>query len=110
MSRKRFEEFDPKTVAAIQELEALILAQYPGTTFEITGDPDDEDIILLWATADVDDPDEVGDLVLDRMLEIQLNDGIPVYLVPISTPERNLAQLKANPRPRRLHPIHLSIG
>jgi len=42
----------------------------------------------ITATIDVDDPDEVVDLVIDRMLELQLDDGIPVYLIPIHTPER----------------------
>ncbi len=31
---------------------------------------------------------EVVDLVIDRMLELQLAHGIPVYLIPIRTPER----------------------
>jgi hypothetical protein len=37
---------------------------------------------------DVDDPDEVLDLVTDRLLELQLDEGIPIFVVPVHTPER----------------------
>jgi len=40
------------------------------------------------ATVDVDDPDEVVDLVIDRMLALQIDVGLSVHLIPIRTPER----------------------
>jgi hypothetical protein len=49
---------------------------------------DDPETTHIVATVDLDDPDEAVDLVIDRMLELQLDGGIPVYVLPIRTPER----------------------
>lgn len=100
MSREQLEGLDPHVVDALQELEGIVTRRYPGTTFEVARAADEPESILLWATVDVDDPDEVIDLVLDRMLEMQIDDGLPVHLVPIRTSERILAELRAESRPR----------
>ncbi|MGH2353292.1 MAG: hypothetical protein ACRDI2_22870 [Chloroflexota bacterium] len=36
----------------------------------------------------MDDTTEVIDLIVDRMLELQIDEGLPVYVIPIHTPER----------------------
>jgi hypothetical protein len=42
---------------------------------------DDPDITHLWAAVDdVDDPDEVVDLVIERALDLIVEEGIPVYV------------------------------
>ena len=89
---------DAKLSRAIEELKGLVCEHFPGTTFAVGSAPDEPESILLWATVDVDDPDEVSDLVLERMLEMQLDEHIPTYLVPIQTPERILASMEAQPR------------
>ena len=100
MKEERLQRLNPKILGAIEELEGIVRDRYPDTTFEVARAADEPESILIWATVDVDDPDEVADPVLDRMLELQIDDGIPVHLVPIRTPERVLASREAEPRRR----------
>ena len=76
---------DARRKEAITELTRLIRQHYPTATFDVSPDPDDPDITLLWATVDVDDPDQVLDLVMERALQLQVDEGVPVYVVPIRT-------------------------
>jgi hypothetical protein len=81
---------DPRIQTAIVELQDLIIARFPSTTFEI-GEDDDPDGVYVRAVVDVDDTDEVTELFIDRMIDIQVDDGLPVYVVPVRTPERQAA-------------------
>lgn len=84
---------DRRIQAAIAELEALIRSQYTTVAFAIGEGSDDPDGVYLTATVDVDDPDEVMDLIVDRLLEIEIDEGLPIYVVPVRTPERIAAML-----------------
>lgn len=86
---------------AISELQETILQQYPATTFEIGRDPDEPGSINMFAIVDVDDPDVVGDLVIDRVLELTVEEGIPVHVVPVRTPERIAAGRRARRKGQR---------
>jgi hypothetical protein len=79
---------DPRVNRALNELSDIVRSAHPEATFEVASAADDADIVQLFARVDVDDPDEVADLVMDRMLEMQLEEGLPVYLIPLRTPER----------------------
>src|SRR5579871_615628 len=68
---------------AIRELEELIARRYPLATFEV-GQGDDPAGTYLIATVDLDDPDDVMDLVIDRLLELQIDQSLPVYVLPLS--------------------------
>lgn len=101
--RFHIEKLDERTRQAIQELQRTITKHYPSTTFEVVPAPDDPDSIHILATADVDDPDEVGDLVLDRVVSLIADEGIYVHVIPLRTPERIQAALEAErlrPGPR----------
>jgi hypothetical protein len=82
------DDLDERTRKAIQELRQTIAARYPTTTFELARAADDPRSIHLLAVADVDDLDEVGDLVVDRVVAFQVNEGIPLHVIPLRTPER----------------------
>jgi hypothetical protein len=86
---------DERTRQAIAELQGEIRRRYPTASFEVSRPPDDPDGIHLTAVVDVDDPDEVGDLVIDRVVELQAEEGIPIHVIPIRTPERVQASLQA---------------
>lgn len=73
---------------AVAELEGLIRTRYPSTEFRIRQGVDDPETTYLVATVDVDDPDEVLDLVLDRLIQLQVDEGLPISVLPIHTPER----------------------
>jgi hypothetical protein len=94
MTGERLDELAPSVADAVKEIEGLVRQRYPSATFQVARAADEPESILLWTTVDVDDPDEVGDLVLDRLLEMQIDEGIPLHLVPIRTPERVLAELR----------------
>lgn len=55
--------------------------RYPRATFEVK---DGEDSIgtYVWASVDVEDTDQVMDIVVDRLLELQVDEGTQVYFVP----------------------------
>jgi hypothetical protein len=73
---------------AVEELQQLIEAHYPGTTFEIEQGADDPNVTNIIAIVDLDDPDEVMDMVIERLLTLQVEEALPIQVVPIRTPER----------------------
>jgi len=58
---------------------------------------------------DVDDPDEVLDTVIERVVQFQIDEQLPIHVVPIRTPERVSAYLeqqrRAGRRTRRSTPL-----
>jgi len=86
---------------AVDELQSTILGKYPAAHFELSRSPDDPRMIHLDTTVDLDDAGEVLDLVLDRLVELQVEQGIPIHVIPIRTPERVAASLQAGPARRR---------
>ena len=87
--------------AAVAELQATIHQRYPTAVFELTRSPEDPSSLHLIAIVDVDDPDEVGDLVLDRIIDLNVNQGIPLHLIPVRTPERIDAEKESRLLDRR---------
>jgi hypothetical protein len=88
MSNEYERSLDPRRQQAVTELQRLILRRYPTASFEIEPSEEDPQVTHLTTTVDSDDPDEVADLVMERMLTLQLEEQIPVYVIPIRTPER----------------------
>ena len=86
-------DLDKRMQHAVAELQGTIADRYPGARFSLSH-PDDEPASLeLTAVVDVDDPDDVLDLVVDRVVQFQVDDGLPIHVVPIRTPERVAAYL-----------------
>ncbi len=83
-----------RTQSAINELKAMIRRRYPPAAFAVTRG-EDPDGIYLKVTVDVDDVDEVLDQVmLDRLFEIQVEQGLPLYLIPLQPTHRVLEILE----------------
>lgn len=78
---------DAKMQAAVAELQELIRSHYPSTTFTV-GEAEDPDGVYMRAVVDVDDTDEVIAVFLDRLVDLQVKDELPIYVVPVRTPER----------------------
>lgn len=78
---------DPRMQTAVDELQQLIRSHFPTTTFTV-GEAEDPEGMYVRAIVDVDDTDEVMDVFIDRMIDLQVNDGLPIYVVPVRTPER----------------------
>ena len=99
---------DGRMEAAVAELQALIGQRYPDATFSLSHPEDEPTSVELTAVVDVDDPDEVLDLVIDRVVQLQVDEQLPIHVVPIRTPARVAAYLaERRPpghRPRRSLP------
>jgi hypothetical protein len=73
---------DPRIVAAVDKLTQLISGGFPDAQIDVS-EGDDPDGVYLTVTVDIDDPDEVTDLVIDRTMALQIGEELPVYVVPI---------------------------
>ncbi len=93
MSEERRQHSTLTLQQAVVELEHLIQAHYPGTVFAVGSGGDDPDGTYITATVDLEDPDEVLDLVIERLLWLQVEERLPVYIIPIRAPER-VAELR----------------
>lgn len=80
----------PDIQLAIVELQELIRSHYSTTAFTV-GEAEDPDGIYMRAIVDVDDPEEVTQVFIDRMIDLQVEDGLPIYVVPVCTRERIVA-------------------
>jgi hypothetical protein len=80
---------------ALNEMEGIIGQRYPTATFEVSRGEDDPEAVHLTATVDLDDPDQVLDLVITRVMELQADEGLPLHVIPVRTPERAAALRQA---------------
>jgi len=87
---------DQRMTTALQELRQTIESHYPTATFDVTEGLDPEGV-YLWATVDIDDTDEVVDLIIDRVLDLQIENDLPVFVIPVRPVERVLATFGTAP-------------
>jgi hypothetical protein len=73
--------------------EELITARFPQASFVVEEGCDPEGIYLL-ATVDIADTDEVMAVVGDRLVALQVEEGLPLYVTPLRPITRILAQLR----------------
>jgi len=73
---------DPRIPTRVEEFRERILARYPEATFEVKrgGEPPG---VYLMATVDTEDIGEVLDTIMDRLLEVQVEEYLPVYVIPL---------------------------
>jgi hypothetical protein len=72
----------PRMQAAIEELQRLIQQHYPEATFQVEPGDDPAGMYVL-ATVDVEDTDAVVEVYIDRLLDLQIDEGLAVYVVPV---------------------------
>ncbi|MBI4322454.1 MAG: hypothetical protein HY675_28510 [Chloroflexi bacterium] len=99
MRRKRVSPEDPRIKDAVSELQGAIAAHYPEATFEV-GEGEDPAGVYLTAIVDTDDLTHILEIVEDRLVDIQVEQGVPLYFVPTRPITRVLDELR-RPRPRR---------
>jgi hypothetical protein len=83
----------PRLADAVHELQGMITAHFPQATFVVEEGVDPEGIYLV-TTVDIADTDEVIALVGDRLVALQVEEGLPLYVTPLRPIERVLAQLR----------------
>ena len=91
MSVERLPKLSTAMLQAIEELEGLIRQRYPDATFRVTRSPEDAKIVLLRPVVNVENRDEVVDVVIDRLGEMQTEQRLPLFVVPMRTAARNAA-------------------
>jgi hypothetical protein len=98
------DEDDPRIQAALEELRGLILERFPDATFTVTLG-DDPEGVYLKPTVDIEDLDEVTEPLVSRLVEMQVEEGLPVYVVPEWPLERLRAYLQERKSARPDSPI-----
>jgi hypothetical protein len=88
---------DPQVQGAVEELRRLIADRYPGARFDVF-ERDDPEGVRLQATIDVEDTDEVMDVIMDALFNIQVERGVPVYVVTEQPLPRVTEELRARAR------------
>ena len=83
----------PRIEEAVHELKGLITAHFPQAAFVVEEGFDPEGIYLL-ATVDIADTDDVIAVVGDRLVELQVDEGLPLYVTPLRPTERVIAELR----------------
>ena len=86
---------------AREEIEAVITKVYPKAQFSHLW-LDDPEGMHLRVVVPVDDPEEIFNLIADRLLRFQVAEGLPLYLVPLRPVGQVLEQLEDTTSP--LHP------
>jgi len=74
----------------------MILQRYPDATFEVGLGPDPE-YLYLTAVVDTDDGD-VFDLIAERLVEMDVEEDLPILVMPVRPAER-LSVLPTAPGP-----------
>jgi len=95
---------NPKVQHALDELKAMILARYPGAHFRVSRGQDDPAAIHLVAIVDVDDTEEVVNLTIEREQALQIDEGLPIFVIPIQPLERVATRWEARLKKRTAVP------
>lgn len=81
--------------SAVTEIKGLILQHFPDAEF-VVGLGEDPDGTWMTVTVDIDDTDDVIDVIVERLLDMQVEEGIPLYVIPVQPIERTLAELRTS--------------
>ena len=82
---------DDEAMVFVEELKTLILAHHPEAKFTVGPGGENPTATFLRAYVDLDDPFEMLDEISDRIVDIQVDEGIPLHVLPLRTDERELA-------------------
>lgn len=96
-------EVSPAIEAAIEELRGLIIAREPSARFTVTRGFDPPGIYLN-VIVDLPEADEINDAFMDRMIDMQVEEGLDVYVIPLESPE-GLARREPPPFPYAAPPV-----
>lgn len=96
MTAEHMQADDPRMASALSELQTMIRARYPAATFAVSQGEDPEGTYLT-ATVDGEDTDVIVDLVVDRLVTLQVEESLPVYLVPMRPPAQGGSMRRHTP-------------
>ena len=82
MPAENYDVLTPRLQRAVDELQHLIRQVDPLATFQIVPGEDPTGTYVL-ATVDVEDTELVMDTYMDRLLTLQIDEGLPLYVLPL---------------------------
>ncbi|MFN0074554.1 MAG: hypothetical protein ACKVVP_23990, partial [Chloroflexota bacterium] len=91
VSTERTNRIDPRFRYALIKLQETIANLYPNATFQVS-DGVDSDGVYLPPTIDMKDTEEVFNLIGERLLTIQIDEGLPVCVFQVRPWERVIAE------------------
>ena len=83
----------PAMEKAVNELKGRISECFPQASFVVEEGFDPKGVYLV-TTVDIADTDEVIDVVGDRLVELQVDEGLPIYVTPLRPIQRVVAELQ----------------
>lgn len=86
---------DPRFRDAVIELSDMIRRRFPEVTFDIV-EGEESGTVWIWTTVDLVDTDPVVDLVIERTMDLLVDEGIPIYVLPLRTAAREAEVIAAN--------------
>ena len=93
MSQQRPVPLSPAMENAVNELQGSISKRFPQASFVVEEGFDPKGIYLV-TTVDIADTDEVIDVIGDRLVELQVDEGLPIYVTPLRPIQRVIAELR----------------
>ena len=96
----------PRMEEAMRELKGLITARFPQASFVVEEGFDPKGTYLV-TTVDIADTDEVMDVVGDRLVELQVTEGLPLYVTPLRPIQRVVAELRERAHTTPASPLPL---
>jgi hypothetical protein len=93
MNQKRSVPLSPAMEKAVNELKGTISQRFAQASFVVEEGSDPKGIYLV-TTVDIADTDEVMDVIGDRLVELQVDAGLPIYVTLLRPIQRVLAELR----------------
>jgi hypothetical protein len=90
----------PAIQQAVAQLETLIRTKYPAAAFSVA-EGEDPHGVYVQATVDVDDLTAILDVVADPLYHYQVEQELPIFVVPRRPLQRALKELNAQQQTRR---------
>ncbi len=93
MNQKNSIHLTPRMQEALEELKRLVTERFPEAAFVVKEGFDPEEIYLI-TTVDIADTDDVIAVVGDRLVDLQVDEGLPLYVTPLRPIDRVIADLR----------------
>ena len=107
MKQERSVPLTPAMEKAVNELKGTIAERFPQASFVVEVGFDPKGVYLV-TTVDIADTDEVIDVVGDRLVELQVDEGLPIYVTPLRPIQRVIAELREREQASSLSPLPLT--
>ena len=107
MSQERPLTLTPAMEKGVNELKGRISARFPQASFVVEEGFDPKGVYLV-TTVDIADTDEVIDIVGDRLVELQVDEGLPIYVTPLRPIQRVIAELREREHTPPASPLSLT--